>query len=202
MRLAGPAGEIMQSARHLFETRGVRATTVKDIAAESSVTRELVYYYFANKQAVINAVLDDYVEDLVESVVVWNESRRFGQTPQSLRGCVQAFRRALYEADGRPRPMIAVLEELGVRDAFDVRGVRATADYLHDCVMAEYAAWHKIEIDLAYEMFCVVLFGLVGLVKIRPDISDEDLMTVIEQTLHLDMIPLEETQAEPKEIAR
>ena len=39
-------------------------------------------------------------------------------------------------------------------------------------------------------MFCVVIFGLVGLVKIDPDISDEALMKVVEQTLHLDMEPL------------
>ena len=40
---------------------------MKDIAAEANVTRELVYYYFENKQAVIDAVIDDYVEDLVEA---------------------------------------------------------------------------------------------------------------------------------------
>jgi len=40
-------------------------------------------------------------------------------------------------------------------------------------------------------MFCVVIFGLVGLVKINPDISDEALMKVVEQALHLDMEPLE-----------
>ena len=39
-------------------------------------------------------------------------------------------------------------------------------------------------------MFCVAIFGLVGLVKVKPDISDEDLMKVVEQTLRLDMIPL------------
>ena len=70
----------MLAARTLFERRGVGKTTVKDIAAEANVTRELVYYYFENKQAVIDAVIDDYVEDLVESVLVWNESRVFGDT--------------------------------------------------------------------------------------------------------------------------
>ena len=40
-------------------------------------------------------------------------------------------------------------------------------------------------------MFCVVIFGLVGLVKLNPDVSDETLMKVIEQTLRLDMEPLE-----------
>ena len=107
-RLGGPAGEIMLAARTLFERRGVGKTTVKDIAAEANVTRELVYYYFENKQAVIDAVIDDYVEDLVESVLVWNESRVFGDTAGSLRSCIAAFRRALYDANGL-RPMIRVL---------------------------------------------------------------------------------------------
>ena len=186
-RLGGPAGEIMLAARTLFERRGVGKTTVKDIAAEANVTRELVYYYFENKQAVIDAVIDDYVEDLVESVLVWNESRVFGDTAGSLRSCIAAFRRALYDANGL-RPMIRVLEELGVRDAFDVRA--ETVDCLSGRVLVEYAEYHQVEIEFVYEMFCVVIFGLVGLVKIDPDISDEALMKVVEQTLHLDMEPL------------
>ncbi len=189
--MTGAPGDIMLAARALFERRGVRVTTVKDIAAEAGVARELVYYYFENKQAVIDAVLDDYVEDLVESVVVWNESRRFGDTEGSLRACIEAFRRALYDANGNPRPMIAVLEELGVRDAFDVRAVRETVDCLNDHIVAEYAAYHDVEIDFVYEMFCVVIFGLVGLVKINPHVSDEALMKVVEQTLRLDMEPLD-----------
>lgn len=190
-RLNGPAGDIMLAARALFEERGVGKTTVKDIAAEAGVTRELVYYYFENKQAVIDAVIDDYVEDLVESVLVWNESRVFGDTAGSLRACIAAFRRALYDGEGNMRPMIRVLEELGVRDAFDVRAVRETVDCLSGRVLDEYAAHHQVEIEFVYEMFCVVVFGLVGLVKINPDISDEALMKVVEQTLHLDMEPLE-----------
>lgn len=180
----------MAAARALFERQGVRSTTVKDIAAEAGVTRELVYYYFENKQAVIDAVLDDYVEDLVESVVVWNESRAFGDTSGSLKTCIAAFRRALYDAEGNQRPMIRVLEELGVRDSFDVRAVRETVDCIHDHIVTEYAEYHQIEIDLVYEMFCVVIFGLVGLVKINPEISDEALMKVVEQALRLDMVPL------------
>ena len=194
-RLTGPAGDIMLAARLLFEQRGVGKTTVKDIATEAGVTRELVYYYFENKQAVVDAVLDDYVEDLVESVIVWNESRRFGDTPGSLRACIATFRRALYDANGNLRPMIGVLEELGVRDAFDVRAVRETVDCINGNIVAEYAAYHHVKIDLVYEMFCVVIFGLVGLVKINPDISDEALMKVVEQTLHLDMEPLEPAEA-------
>ena len=158
-RLGGPAGEIMLAARTLFERRGVGKTTVKDIAAEANVTRELVYYYFENKQAVVDAVLDDYVEDLVESVIVWNESRRFGDTSGSLRACIATFRRALYDAEGNQRPMIAVLEELGVRVERDkiavdehyrtnVEGVYAVGDIVPGPALAHVAsaeALHCVE---------------------------------------------------------
>ena len=46
-----------------------------------------------------------------------------------------------------------------------------------------------MKIDLLFEMFCVMLFGLVGLLKIDPQISDEKLMRVVEQALRLDMEP-------------
>ena len=119
-RLQGTPGVIAATARALFERDGVRKTTVTAIAREANVTRELAYYHFGNKNGIIEAVLDDYAEDLVESVIAWNESRAFGDTAGSLRTCVHTFRYALYDADGEPRPMISVLEELGVRDAFDV----------------------------------------------------------------------------------
>lgn len=191
-RLGGQAGQIAQAARCLYEAKGVAKTTVKDIAAEAGVTRELVYYYFHGKKEITQAVIDDYIEDLVESAMVWNEGREFGKTRQSLKSCVQAFRRSLYDAAGNERPMIRVIEELGIRDAFDVRAVRETVDALEACVVSEYARFHKIEIEMVYEMFCVVIFGMVGLVKLNPAITDEELMKVIEQTLHLDMAPIQQ----------
>ena len=155
------------------------------------MTRELVYYHFANRNGVIEAVIDDYVEDLVESVIVWNEARVFGDTPGSLKKCIQTFWYSIYDRAGRPRPMIAVLEELDVRDAFDVRVTRETADCLANHIAKECAAYHWIEIELVHKMFCVVIFGLVGLVKMNPQIEDDVLMKVMEQTLRLDMVPIE-----------
>lgn len=190
-RLTGQPGDIMQAARKLYESQGVEATTVKDIAAEAGITRELVYYYFANKKAITTAVLDDYVEDLVESTIVWNESRAFGDTEGSLRKCIATMRRSLYGADGAPRPMMRVLEELGVRDEFGVRAVRETVDCIDAHIVTEYAEYHRVEIEYVYETFCMLVFGLVGLMKLKPDVSDETLMKLTEQTLRLDMKPLD-----------
>ena len=74
---------------------------------------------------------------------------------------------------------------------FAPRATRETADCLANHIAKEYAAYHRIEIELVHEMFCVVIFGLVGLVKMNPRIEDDVLMKVTEQTLRLDMAPLE-----------
>lgn len=133
------------------------------------------------------------MEDLVESMIVWSEARVFGDTPGSLKKCIQTFRYSLYDGAGHQRPMIGALEELGVRDAFDMRATRETADCLANHIAKEYAAYHRVEIELELvrEMFCVVIFGLVGLVKMGPQIEDDVLMKAIEQILRLDMVPIE-----------
>lgn len=184
-RLTGTAGSIVQTARMLFETNGVARTTVKEIAVEANVARELIYYYFEDKQKLIEAVLDDYTEDVVESVIVWNEMRPFDDIPGGLRECVASFRRTLYVNNG-PRPMIAVLEEIGVRDAFLTYSVAETVACIDANLVAHYAEYHQIAIDFVYEMFCVTIFGVIGLLKVDPNISDETLMRVIAQTLRLD----------------
>jgi len=188
-RLGGTPGELVLSARMLFELQGVAQTSVKQVAAESGVARELVYYHFGDKDGLIAAVVDDYVEDVVESVIVWNESRRFGDTAGSLRECVVTFRRTMYDSSG-PRPMIRVLEELGARDAFLVRSVQEAASCVTDNLVEDYRRYHPVEIEHVFEMFCTAMFGVVGLLKMDPDIPDTTLMKVIEQTLHLDIHPI------------
>ena len=186
-RLEGTAGDIMLAARELYEAQGVAATSMAAIARKAGVTRSLVYYYFPDKQAVTDAVIDDYLEDVVESVSTWNELRAFGDTPSELKNCVAAFRRTLYTADGTPRPLIGVLEELGMRDRFATRAVRECVACIQDYIVSEYLAYRTIEIELVPETFGLLLFGIVGMMKAKPDITDEELATLIAQTLRLDM---------------
>ena len=91
---------------------------------------------------------------------------------------------------GKDLRLLRVLWELGVRGAFDVRATREMADCLANHIAEEYAAYHRIEIELVHEMFCVVIFGLAGFVKMNPRIEDDVLMKAIGQTLCLDMAPI------------
>ena len=70
------------------------------------------------------------------------------------------------------------------------RGARETVDCLSGRVLVRYAESTIRSRSNSYTDVLRVIFGLVGLVKIDPDISDEALMKVVEQTLHLDMEPL------------
>ena len=48
-------------------------------------------------------------------------------------------------------------------------------------------ACRTIEIQLVPETFGLFLFGLVGMMKAKPDITDDELALLIAQTLRLDM---------------
>jgi AcrR family transcriptional regulator len=184
----------MLAARSLFETRSVASTSVKAISEKAGITRELFYYYFDNKQTVIDAVVDDFVEDLVESVIVWNEFRESGDIRGALKACIEAFKRTLQDCRG-PRPMFVVLDELRRRDEVQQRAIQEIVNMLSTYVVPEYAAHHKIEIEYVREMFCVLIFGLVGLIRMEPEISNERLTTIVEQTLRLDIT--DSTDCEP-----
>ena len=132
-------------------------------------------------------MIEDYLEDLVESVSTWNELRAFGETPSELKNCVSMLRRALYTASGDPRPMFSVLEELGLRDRFATQAVREVVACIQNYIVSEYMAYRTIEIQLIPETFGLLIFGLAGMMKAKPDITDDELATLIAQTLRLDM---------------
>lgn len=187
-RLTGIPELLVLAARKLFEEKGPKGITVTDITREANVTRELFYYYFKDRSALVDAVIDDYVEDFLESVALWNETRVFGDTQGSIASCIAAFRRVIYQANG-PRPLVRVLEELGVRDKFFQRVVNETADYTMRYILPEYQQYHTVEIEHVRETVCCALFGMAGLLRMDPTIPDEVLIKLVEQIFHLDMNP-------------
>lgn len=70
---------ILSAARELFYEVGFHGTTVRDIARRTGVTVPTLYYYYANKEAILAALLDSSISSVIE---------RCGQ--------------ALAEADGEP----------------------------------------------------------------------------------------------------
>lgn len=76
---------------------------------------------------------------------------------------------------------------VGMRDQFATRAVRESVACIQNYIVSEYMAYRTIDIQLIPETFGLVLFGIVGMMKAKPDITDEELATLIAQTLRLDM---------------
>lgn len=49
---------LLKAAIQCFVTKGIKATTIEDIATEANVTRRTVYRYYAGKQDIIAALID------------------------------------------------------------------------------------------------------------------------------------------------
>jgi AcrR family transcriptional regulator len=64
----GGRDRILASARRCYARQGIAGTTLEDIAAEAHITRRTLYRYFANKQAIIQAVVDAQALDFLRQM--------------------------------------------------------------------------------------------------------------------------------------
>lgn len=74
-----------------------------------------------------------------------------------------------------------------MREQFATQAVREIVACIQSYIVSEYMAYRTIEIQLVPETFGLLLFGLVGMMKAKPDITDDELALLIAQTLRLDM---------------
>ena len=148
--------QIVEAARQLYEEQGLSATTVKDISERCGVARSLFYHYFRNKQEVTSAVIDDFVNDYIESLQFWNE-------------------RAL-----------DTHENASLYLEFINRVADRMAAYFVETTVQDYAQSHPVDIEHVYETFYILIMGICGYVRTHRDVPDEVLRDIIAQTLHME----------------
>ncbi len=177
--------EIVAAARELYEERGLSRTTVKDITERVGVTRTLFYHYFPDKDAVTSAVLDDYIQDYIEALELWNEGRIEGDVDHALRTIVKLLRIGLFEDDAF-HVALSSRENAALYLEFVNRVADETTRYIIDTTVRDYAELHDIRIQHLYETFYVLVLGVIGYLRKHPDADDAIIADVIAQTLHLD----------------
>lgn len=177
--------EILICARDLFETRGIARTSVQDITNATGVTRSLFYYYFSDKDALVEAVLDYYTDDFAAKFAAWDSQRVPGDIEGALRSCVRMIREQLFDADSF-RHSLRLDSNARLWSMFVDRTVTKIADAVNRSTVSDYATQHTIQIDYVYETFVMLIYGLIQLIRSQPDISDDTLMKIIVQTLHME----------------
>ena len=177
--------DIVEAARQLYEERGLSRTSVKDIAERAGITRSLFYHYFPDKQAVTSAVLDDFVEDYIEALSIWNDERMAGEIEQALNGVVRVLRVSVFEGSSFRRAL-DTRENAALYIEFINRVADRTARYIVDTTVRDYSELHSVSIVHLYETFYILILGICGYIRTHQDVSNEVLKDIIAQSLHMD----------------
>lgn len=177
--------DIVEAARQLYEERGLSRTSVKDIAERAGITRSLFYHYFPDKQAVTSAVLDDFVEDYIEALSIWNNERMTGEIEQALDGVVRVLRVSVFEGSSFRRAL-DTRENAALYIEFINRVADRTARYIVDTTVRDYSELHSVSIVHLYETFYLLILGICGYIRTHQDVSDDVLKDIIAQSLHME----------------
>jgi AcrR family transcriptional regulator len=100
---------LLHAARTVFELRGYAGTRMADIAKEAGVSHGTVYTWFADKEAVLRALVGDIVAEVYAALAIGDE------VPEPQQRMQEANRRylAAYRRHGR---MLEVVEEAAAAD--------------------------------------------------------------------------------------
>ncbi len=90
--------EILKAAKKLFGEAGFDAATTREISRVSGINQGLLYYYFGNKEALFESVLDRYFEEL-EGELLATLSRE-GELTERLAGVIEAYMDFLHRNEG------------------------------------------------------------------------------------------------------
>ena len=177
--------DIVEAARQLYEERGLSRTSVKDIAERAGITRSLFYHYFPDTQVVTSAVLDDFVEDYIEALSIWNDERMTGEIEQALDGVVRVLRVSVFEGSSFRRAL-DTRENAALYIEFINRVADRTARYIVDTTVRDYSELHSVSIVHLYETFYILILGICGYIRTHQDVSDDVLKDIIAQSLHME----------------
>lgn len=180
--------EIIDCARELIEERGLAKTSVQSITERMGVTRTLFYHYFPSKDELTSAVLRTYVDEFVEALRVWNESRVEGDIDGALTSMVALIRYELFDENAKKpfRRALATRENAALYLEFINRAAEATSNYIVETTVRDYGRLHEVEIDHLNETFYILMLGLIGYMRQHPEADDEILKDLIVQTLHME----------------
>jgi len=143
--------DIMRAARAVFSTRGYSDARMSDIAAQAGVAAGTVYLYFESKEALVEALCDDYLNRLAEALAPAMAERDPAKA-------IERSVRVALEFAGRERDLMRLLD---LRTALGKRDQALPADLrLHELIAQSMQARIDSGEMIPYEP--LVLAELVG----------------------------------------
>ncbi len=102
---AGMRERIMQEATLLFTRSGYNAVSMREIAAACRITKAGLYYYFENKEALIIAIMTDYLGEIGRLIGFCRAAS------SNAHGRLTAFIRAVFAQPAEKRAIIRLASQ-------------------------------------------------------------------------------------------
>ncbi|MDO3650573.1 TetR/AcrR family transcriptional regulator [Nocardia mangyaensis] len=125
--------ELLDLAADLFAERGLRATTVRDIADSAGILSGSLYHHFDSKEAMVDEILRGFLDDL------FGRYREIATAGLSSRETLEALVIASYEAFDRHHAAVAIYQA----EAKNLRDVDRFG-YIRDFNTEFRDLWHRV----------------------------------------------------------
>lgn len=125
--------ELLGLAADLFAERGLRATTVRDIADSAGILSGSLYHHFDSKESMVDEILRGFLDDL------FGRYREIAAAGLSSRETLEALVIASYESFDRHHAAVAIYQT----EAKNLRDVERFA-YIRDFNTEFRELWHKV----------------------------------------------------------
>lgn len=186
----------VEAADELYREKGIRQTSIRDIAERVGVTRSLFYHYFPDKQAMTDAVIERRVDEFMDYLINWTAQLHGSDTRESLVSLTKIARSFL----NGPTSLIEGIvrdQDATLFQHFVVRSSRLLADHFVQS-RRQGAFIHLSNVQHPRESFYVLSVGVMSTMIRDPQTPDEVIADVIVDTLHIDLNRPPSTDAEQR----
>lgn len=76
--------KILEAASTIFSTKGVKETTLGDIAAGAGISKGTLYYYYSSKEALVFDVAERHLNLITERLLAWISEIRGHMTAEQI----------------------------------------------------------------------------------------------------------------------
>lgn len=102
---SGRRAELLDIAAQLFASRGVRATTVRDIADAAGILSGSLYHHFDSKESMVDEILRGFLDDL------FGRYREIVASGSDSRATLEALITASYESIDKSHAAVAIYQD-------------------------------------------------------------------------------------------
>jgi AcrR family transcriptional regulator len=150
--------DVLRAAAEVFRSKGVAATSMKDIADAANVNRASIYYYVESKEELYEAVVLDAVEDNIAKAEALVRSRidPREKLEQMVRLLLKSF------ADNYPQIYVFIAERTGEKASPTIHDLQERFDAALTKIIAQGVKRGTFRSDVDPHVATFALLGMVN----------------------------------------